>query len=141
MKRPLIPDGLISRAIREGIMLRRKLIDGGMSQADADQIVGQGLKAAWEQSRKMDCAEDTGYYRCPKCHDSGWLIVKPSYMEQKRIARLYGDDAKTQDYMQKCDPCAWLEHERAQRREKEGEPEGLAAAGLTKAPERRRFQR
>jgi hypothetical protein len=134
MAKSLIPDGKISRAIREGLALRKRLLADGMPEAEVDAIVGQGLKGAWQDSTKRVGDERDWTYRCGKCCDSGWIIVKPSYMEQKRLARLYGDNASHQDYMQACDPCRWREDEREKRRQSGGEFEGLAAAGQTKQP-------
>jgi hypothetical protein len=125
---PLIPDGKISRAIREGLILRKRLIADGLSPYEADQIVGQGLKGAWAHGERTEPWHSV----CERCKDSGWIIVKPSYMEQKRLQRLYGDDPQHQDYMQACDPCRWREQEREKRRQLSGDFEGLAAAGQTK---------
>lgn len=130
MDKPILPDGVISRSVREGLKLRRQLLDDGTPEHEADRIVGQGLKAAWEHSTgRASDAEITGKYLCGKCFDSGWLIVQPSYLERKRLAHLYGDNPQHQDYMAKCEPCPWIDSERRKRREQGGEVEGLVAAG------------
>lgn len=136
MGRPLIPDGKISRAVREGLILRKKLLDGGMDQAEADRIVGQGLKGAWQSGNERT---EPWHSLCRTCNDSGWIIVEPSYVEKQRLTRMYGDPSKCQSYMRACDPCPWREQEREKRQQREGHDEGFAAAG--RAPERRRFQR
>lgn len=133
MGKPLIPDGLISRAVREGLVKRKALIDAGRTEAEADLLVGQDLKRAWEVSSKQpSTADDTGKYLCGKCFDSGWIVTKPTYWTQIKLKRLYGENPQHQDYMTKCDPCAWIDSERRKRQEQTGEPEGLAAAGMTK---------
>lgn len=133
MGKPLIPDGKISRAIREGLVLRAQLIRDGMDEVEVDRIVGQGLKGAWRQSTQSD-RDEPWHSLCRKCNDSGWLIVEPSYMEKQRLVRMYGPDPQYQSYMQACDPCLWREREREKRRQLAGEFEGLAAAGQTKQP-------
>lgn len=133
MGNPLIPDGLISRAVREGLARRKDLIAEGRTEAEADLLVGRDLKRAWEVSTKQpSAAEDTGHYLCGKCFDSGWIVTKPTYWTQITLKRMYGENPQSQDYMTKCDPCAWIESERRKRQEASGEPEGLAAAGMTK---------
>ena len=109
-----IPDGKITRAVREGLELRGKLLADGMSQEAADEIVGAGLKAVWQSDR----AEPWHYY-CEKCKDSGMVIVRPSYTEQRRLVQMYGDDPAHQDYMAQCDPCHWRDRERGRRIERE----------------------
>lgn len=129
---PVIPDGLISRAVRQGIAKRRELIDAGTPEPEADRIVGADLKAAWERSSKAPCEEERGFYVCKACHDSGWIVVTPTYYEQIRLKRVYGENPQTQSHMRKCDPCPYLEREREKRRDSTGELDGLAAAGQTK---------
>ncbi len=102
----LIPDGKISRAVREGLELRAKLLADGVDEAEADRIVGQGLKGAWLGR------DEPWHYFCEKCKDSGWIIVPPSYWELQRLERMYGEHPQHQDYMQACDPCHWRERQR-----------------------------
>lgn len=130
-KKSLIPDGLISRAVREGLILRKQLLADGMAEAEADRIVGHALKKAWQTSVKSE-REDPWHYYCAHCKDTGWIIGPPSAQEQQRLQCLYGDNPQHQDYMTKCDPCRWIERERAQRRKLAGIEEGLVAAGQTK---------
>lgn len=107
MKTALIPDGKISRAIREGLDLRGKLLADGMAEEEADRIVGQGLKAAWQDST----GESTRawFYYCDRCKDTGWIEVEPNW---PRLRRLYGADAPRIPDFRKCDPCRWQNRQR-----------------------------
>lgn len=131
--KPAIPDGVISRAVRKGLVLRKQLLADGSPEHEADRIVGHALKAAWEHSTKRTSEADTvGHYLCGKCFDSGWVVTQPSYMERKRLTRMYGENPPHQDYMQKCDPCFWLDREREKRRNNGGDSDGIASAGRIK---------
>lgn len=128
------PEGVISKAIREGLALRQQMLADGTPAAEVDRVVGQALKGAWECStQQVSDADIRGFYRCGKCFDTGWINTEPSYMERQRLVRLYGDNPQYQGYLAKCDPCPWLDEERRKRRQLQGEAdEGLVAAGQTK---------
>lgn len=128
MKRPLIPDGKISRAIREGLLLRKQMIADGTPIEEVDRVVGVALKRAWQDSVKSDRTDPWRYY-CSACKDTGWRHARPTYVEQQRLERLYGDDPQHQGYVVKCDPCPWMEMEREKRRKASGQETGLAAVG------------
>lgn len=110
MKPSLIPDGKISRAVREGIALREKLLADGMDEQVADTIVGQGLKAAWSDSVGQS-GRHWGYY-CNTCRDTGWRMVPG---DEERWKTLYGADAVCPDFARKCEPCNWQNRERELR--------------------------
>lgn len=111
--KPILPDGLISRAVREGLELREKLLADGMDIAEADRIVGEGLRAAWIQStQRFTAGERIWHYYCQRCRDSGWIGVDP---DVPRLQRLYGTDAAMIPDHRKCDPCPWQHKERESR--------------------------
>lgn len=112
MKKAFVP-GKISIAVREGLALRAQLLADGVPEVEADHIVGQGLKAVWQQR------DEPWHYYCLPCKDSGWRIVEPSYMERQRLIRLYGETPQNQNYLQACDPCPWRDLQRAKRTERE----------------------
>ncbi len=121
-------DGPITRALKEGVKLRRQLLDGGMAEAEADRIVGQGLKAVLGNPNAERMT-----FLCHKCQDSGWLNVEPTEWEMKRLVRLYGPNPQYQPYMQKCDPCRWIDQEREKRRRllNHDDDGGVSGAGRT----------
>lgn len=112
MKSPLIPDGKISRAVRDGLELRTKLLADGMDETEADRIVGQGLKSAWADSIGQS-GRFWGYY-CDRCHDSGWYEIAS---DVERLNRLYGENGAAHPVYAKCDPCRWQTRERENRAE------------------------
>ena len=82
----IIPDGIISRAVREAIELRGKLITGGMLEPEADRIVGEGLQAAWVQSTKrFTSGERIWSYYCTRCHDTGWIECLPDMARLRKL--------------------------------------------------------
>lgn len=129
MKRPLVPDGKISRAVREGLILRKQLLADGVPEEEADRIVGQGLKGAWEHKTGRT---DPWHYYCDHCKDTGWRLTRPTYVEMQRLIRLYGEDPQYQPYYVKCEPCKYVDRQREERRQQQGRLEGVAAAGQTK---------
>ena len=105
-----LPDGKITRAVVAAIAKREKLVAEGMDVEVIDTLIGADLKAVWQASRN-----EPWHYYCERCKDSGMIVVQPTYVEQKRLARLYGDNPQYQDYMQPCDPCHWRDMQRANR--------------------------
>lgn len=106
-----IRDGPITKAIRAAVALRQQLLADGMSESEADRICGQGLKGALGNSRAIPWR-----FYCEKCRDSGWMHIEPSPREMERLLRLYGDKPDYQEYIQKCEPCAWIQKQRNERR-------------------------
>lgn len=107
MTTPIIPDGKISRAVREGLELRGKLLADGMDETEADRIVGQGLKAAWQDS-VGNIERSWGFY-CNQCQDTGWIEVAP---DVQRLNRLYGANGAAHPFYKKCEPCRWQNRQR-----------------------------
>src|SRR3990167_3375911 len=107
--------GEITHALEDALELRKKLIADGTPVAEADYIVGQGLKAVLGNTR-----EAPWRFYCEHCRDSGWITMTPSDAELERLTRLYGDPKQTQSYVVKCEPCKWLQLEREKRRQKAG---------------------
>lgn len=110
MKKTLVPDGKISRAVREGLELREKMLADGMDELEVDRIVGKGLQAAWGDSIGQS-GRFWGYY-CNECKDTGWIETAP---DVERIRRLYGEDGACHPFYLKCDPCRWQNSEREVR--------------------------
>lgn len=114
MIRSLVPDGKISRAVREGLTLRAKLLADGMEESEADEIIGQGLKGAWGNS--IGQSGRVWHYYCERCKDTGWSEIAP---DAERLDRLYGPGGAAHSAHVKCDPCPWQERERRQRDEQQ----------------------
>ena len=119
-------DGPITKAIREAIKLWHELIAGGTSVKETDRIVGLGLKGALGNPRPIPWR-----FYCEKCHDTGWVGIQPSPLTMERLVRLYGDNPQYQDYVEKCEPCAWTQKQRNERRFIEGD-DGFESAGRTR---------
>jgi hypothetical protein len=121
--------GEISKALEEGVALRRQLIADGTPRHEADYIVGQGLKAVLGAQR----SEPWRFY-CEHCRDTGWITITPPTDEQARLRKLYGDAESHAGYVVKCEPCKWLPLEREKRRQKfgDGDEEDFVTAGKTK---------
>lgn len=119
MRRLTIPDGKIHRAVAAAIKMRETLIADGMAEPEVDRVVGEGLKAAWTDSLGGSLPNEPWYYVCEKCKDNGVIVVQPSYMELKRLTRMYGENPQDQDYMAVCDPCAYRDRERTRRQQEQ----------------------
>jgi hypothetical protein len=104
----LVLDGKISRAVREGLELRQKLLVDGMPETEADRIIGQGLKAAWGDSIGQNTRSPWAYY-CYPCKDTGWIEIEP---DRHRLRRLYGEGGHVPAFYRKCEPCHWQDRER-----------------------------
>ena len=119
---PTKKPGPITKALTEAIALRKQLLAGGMPEAEADAIVGKGLKAVLGHPR----ANSWRFY-CDRCRDTGWVSVTPDI---ERMERLYGPKGGYQDTLRKCEPCRYLERERSLRRKREGgDDDDFVAAG------------
>lgn len=125
---PTRREGPITKALREGLKLRQRLLADGTTEVEADRIVGQGLKAVLENPRK-----ETWRFLCVACRDTGMVEAQPSEDEMARLIKLYGPNPQYQSYVIPCEPCRWRQREREKRRKLLGdEEEGLVAAGQTK---------
>lgn len=110
MKRALIADGKITRAVKEGLETRARLIAEGTDEVDADRIVGESLRRAWGNSIGQDGRE--WRYYCERCKDTGWSEIAP---DGARLDRLYGPGGASHPFYVKCEPCAWQNRERDRR--------------------------
>ena len=121
--------GEITHALEDALDLRKKLIADGTPVAEANHIVGQGLKAVLGNTR-----EAPWRFYCEHCRDTGWVNVLPSAEEVERLTRMYGWADKTMWYVVKCEPCKWMQMEREKRRQKAGHEseDDFAAAGQVK---------
>lgn len=120
-------EGPITKALMAAVDLRRKMLDDGMSAAEVDRIVGQGLQSVLGSQREWR-------FYCEHCRDTGWINVRPSPEEEARLLRLYGSVDQAQGYVVKCEPCKWNQMQREQRRRLHGqdiEENDYAAAGQT----------
>ncbi len=134
-RKSLIPDGKISRGVREGLAMRATLLKMGTPEADVDRQVGQVLKRAWQAS--LQSTRTVWHYVCARCKDTGWVNVDPSVEELERLTSLYGPGPPHEGYVIRCEPCLWNQREREKRRrlfEEEGE-------GFVTAVQRKRKRR
>lgn len=118
MKRALVPDGKISRAVRDGLALRDKFIADGMDETEINRIIGEGLKGAWQDSLGQQAGR-VWRYLCDCCKDTGWSEIAP---DRERLDRLYGDGGAAHPAYVKCDPCPWQNRERERRAESSTRP-------------------
>ena len=120
--------GPITTALLDAVTMRRQMLDNGHAASEVDHHIGVGLKALLGRGLPR--------FLCSRCRDTGWVTSPPSATEMRRIIALYGDDAQTQDYVVKCDPCAWNANERVKRRVRgqdtgDGGADDVVAAGQT----------
>ena len=125
---PKSKPGPITRALTEAIALRKQLLADGVPEAEADQIVGKGLKAVLGNPRA-----NAWHFYCDRCHDTGWVEVEPDAF---RMERLYGPKGSAQPTYRKCEPCRYLEREREKRRDRDDDLGDFVKAGQMKPKSR-----
>lgn len=134
--KPPQQEGPITKALHEAVALRKALIADGTPEHEANQIVGQGLKALLANPR-----EAPWKFYCDLCRDTGWISVVLTADEIARHTTMYGAADQVQDTVAPCGQyCRWTQMEREKRRKKAGEEGGdddFASAGMTKKPTRK----
>lgn len=121
---PRKPIGPFEAAVLAALEMRPTLI-ADVGEAEADRILGQGLKEAF---RSLGARREPWHYYCDDCGDTGWIVVPVD------VSRVYGPGSKSTEAI-RCTACKYWEKQRKKAEERESDP--FVAAGARRERTRR----